>query len=370
MKKLAIHLNGHMRTFESTYADFFKNIIEVNSKKYDIDIFIHTWDELDQSQNNSWHKTLKQSFYPSFSGVKIDKEYKDKIEKIYKPVKMIIEKLDINEHGWFKTKEKVQFMRKNYEIKKSIKYDVYLYTRPDLLFLSPLYIDKYIDFCNLYFKFTFPQMFLAHSSFSRMPISHPFHLTEGDLLYFTTDSDLFIPNPQVYYKKICDCVNIGIDYFLHRDFHIWREISKEKYISFISIYNNKNILSKDPFFSENEEFKTLIFYSKYGTAKQRIQNQLSYKLGQAMIENSKSILGYIRMPYVLSYIKDKHKQEQKIYKQKIKKDPSLKLPPLESYPDYNEALKFKEHLSYKLGEALIKANNNWYGGGISNCGLR
>lgn len=98
-------------------------------------------------------------------------------------------------------------------------------------------------------------------------------------------------------------------------------------------------------------------------AKFRIQNHLSYKLGQAMIVNSKSLLGYIRMPFVLSYIKDKHKQEQKIYQEKIKKDPSLKLPPLESYPDYKEALKEKECLTYKLGEALIKASNNWYGGG-------
>ncbi|EIO9601954.1 hypothetical protein LRJ63_001765, partial [Campylobacter coli] len=80
-------------------------------------------------------------------------------------------------------------------------------------------------------------------------------------------------------------------------------------------------------------------------------------------------LGYIRMPFVLSYIKDKHKQEQKIYQEKIKKDPSLKLPPLESYPDYKEALKLKNHLSYKLGEALIQANKTWYGGGISNCYL-
>ncbi|EDO6935223.1 hypothetical protein FW177_08460, partial [Campylobacter coli] len=98
-------------------------------------------------------------------------------------------------------------------------------------------------------------------------------------------------------------------------------------------------------------------------AKFRIQNQLSYKLGQAMIVNSKSILGYIRMPFVLSYIHDKHKQEQKIYQEKIKKDPSLKLPPLESYPDYKEALKEKECLTYKLGEALIKANKTWYKGG-------
>ncbi|MCV3376278.1 hypothetical protein [Campylobacter sp. IFREMER_LSEM_CL2151] len=110
-------------------------------------------------------------------------------------------------------------------------------------------------------------------------------------------------------------------------------------------------------------FSCLSFQTKYGTAKTRIQNQLSYKLGQAMIVNSKSILGYIRIPFVLSYIKDKHKQEQKIYQEKIKKDPSLALPPLESYPDYQEALKLKNHLSYKLGQALIKANKTWYKGG-------
>ncbi|WP_086253873.1 hypothetical protein [Campylobacter sp. P091] len=94
------------------------------------------------------------------------------------------------------------------------------------------------------------------------------------------------------------------------------------------------------------------------TAKSRIKNQLSYKLGQAMIENSKSIWGYIRMPYILSYIKETHQKEQKLYQEKIKANPSLKLPPLETYPDYNEAIKIKEHLSYKLGEALINADKS------------
>ncbi|WP_246023133.1 hypothetical protein [Campylobacter estrildidarum] len=106
-----------------------------------------------------------------------------------------------------------------------------------------------------------------------------------------------------------------------------------------------------------------VTFIQANSAKARIQNQLSYKLGQAMIINSKSILGFIRMPYVLSYIKDKHKLEQKIYQEKIKKYPSLKLPPLETYSDYYEALKEKECFTYKLGQALIKANNNWYGGG-------
>lgn len=107
-----------------------------------------------------------------------------------------------------------------------------------------------------------------------------------------------------------------------------------------------------------------ITFIQANSAKARIQNHLSYKLGQALIANSKSLWGYIRMPYVLSYIKDKHKLQQKIYEEKIKKDPSLKLPPLETYPDYNEALKEKKCFTYKLGLALIEANKKWYGGGV------
>ncbi|OKY02009.1 hypothetical protein A0M39_09855 [Campylobacter jejuni] len=107
-----------------------------------------------------------------------------------------------------------------------------------------------------------------------------------------------------------------------------------------------------------------INYIDKNSAKSRIQNHLSYKLGQALITNSKSILGYIRMPFVLSYIKDKHKFEQKAYEEKIKDNPNLALPPLETYPDYNEALKEKECFTYKLGEALMQANKNWYGGGV------
>ncbi len=69
------------------------------------------------------------------------------------------------------------------------------------------------------------------------------------------------------------------------------------------------------------------------------------------------------MPMILLNIIISHKQAQKAYKLKIKKNPNLALPPLESYPDYKEALKEKECLTYKLGEALIKANKTWYKGG-------
>ncbi|EAI2970859.1 hypothetical protein E2810_05740 [Campylobacter coli] len=120
---------------------------------------------------------------------------------------------------------------------------------------------------------------------------------------------------------------------------------------------------RDRLYLRSLQANPLSFQSKYGTAKSRIQNQLSYKLGQTMIINSKNIFGILFMPvYIISTLLS-HKQEQKIYQEKIKKDPSLKLPPLESYPDYKEALKEKECLTYKLGESLIKANKTWYKGG-------
>ncbi|WP_235688435.1 hypothetical protein [Campylobacter coli] len=138
-----------------------------------------------------------------------------------------------------------------------------------------------------------------------------------------------------------------------------------KLISKYSIYfdPNKNlrniaILDEKYIWTLSEQL-TDIQYS----AKSRIRNHLSYKLGEAMIENSKSLLGYIRIPYVLSCIKDKHKQEQQQYQEAIKKNPNLKLPALESYPDYKESLKEKECFTYKLGEALIKADKTWYKGG-------
>ncbi|EOI5175276.1 glycosyltransferase family 2 protein, partial [Campylobacter jejuni] len=94
----------------------------------------------------------------------------------------------------------------------------------------------------------------------------------------------------------------------------------------------------------------LNFQNNYGKAKTRIQNQLSYKLGQALILNSKSVLGFLSLPFIILSIVVSHKQEQKAYKFKVKKNPNLALPPLETYPDYNEALKEKECFTYKLGE--------------------
>ncbi len=125
---------------------------------------------------------------------------------------------------------------------------------------------------------------------------------------------------------------------------------------------NKILQDKDKLLIAKESL--LNFQSHYGKAKTRIQNQLSYKLGQALIINSKSVLGFLFLPFIVLSIIISHRQEQKAYKIKIKKNPKLALPRLEAYPDYQEALKEKECFTYKLGEALVKTNKTWYNGGI------
>ncbi|KRS91140.1 alpha-2,3-sialyltransferase [Campylobacter jejuni] len=153
----------------------------------------------------------------------------------------------------------------------------------------------------------------------------------------------------------------------------WDKIAE--FIADIIKTNNENILGLNQTLEiKNQELrnqtnqihnlnKTLNFQNNYGKAKIRIQNQLSYKLGQALIINSKSVLGFLSLPFIILSIVISHKQEQKAYKFKVKKNPNLALPPLETYPDYNEALKEKECFTYKLGEEFIKASKNWYGGG-------
>ncbi|HEG5219707.1 TPA: sugar transferase, partial [Campylobacter jejuni] len=98
------------------------------------------------------------------------------------------------------------------------------------------------------------------------------------------------------------------------------------------------------------------------SAIERVKNHLAYKLGQAMIEFTNNGGGYIALFKKLYKIKKQHKKEQKIYQQTIQIFPQLKYPSLETCGDYEQALRYKFHLSYMLGEVLIKADKTWHKG--------
>ncbi|EAI4164297.1 galactosyltransferase [Campylobacter jejuni] len=375
-KRLAIQLFGHLRTYRETYQNFLKNIVEVNQDDgWDIDIFLHTWDKL-SSSNGSWHKNLNLNC--KLNDIPISNEDIQNIKLFYKPKKFLIEELTI-EHGRVASMRRVNDIKIKWQLSNQIKYDYNLFTRPDIMFMKPFKISSFFDpykYESVLQKMPLckKHMFTGSNIFRRMCVADPRYINEWDLIWIAS----FDPGLPFNDSEI---LQIPVDYRLYRDFFIWRDGDKiENLDPFVEvkdsqlknmeneilIRNNTIAEIKKKYIAVDEQSKEANIKTMQllkDVALSRIQNQLSYKLGQAMIVNSKSILGYIRMPFVLSYIKDKHKQEQKIYQEKIKKDPSLKLPPLEDYPDYQEVLKEKECLTYKLGEALIKANKIWYKGG-------
>ncbi|MCV3471383.1 SGNH/GDSL hydrolase family protein [Campylobacter sp. CNRCH_2015_0338h] len=84
----------------------------------------------------------------------------------------------------------------------------------------------------------------------------------------------------------------------------------------------------------------------YG-ASLRIKERLSYKLGEAIMKNSKSYLNCFKIPFELRKVKKEHFKNQKDQKN---------LPPLKAYADYKHAQIAKTHLPYLLGNALLRAS--------------
>ncbi|ECW8955384.1 glycosyltransferase [Campylobacter lari] len=98
-------------------------------------------------------------------------------------------------------------------------------------------------------------------------------------------------------------------------------------------------------------------------ATDHIKNQLCYKLGNQIVKST-SLVKIFLLPYRLLLILINHKIEKKILKIMSKKDPKYKTLSLNSYTDHMVALEVKNHLSYKIGQVLIRDCKNWYKGGI------
>ena len=114
----------------------------------------------------------------------------------------------------------------------------------------------------------------------------------------------------------------------------------------------------------HEKLKKYQEFLRIGTAQDRVKNELEYKIGTAILRYSGSISGCIKMPFIISYIKARHKQKQDEYNKKVQANPDLALPPLEFYPDYEEGLREKESLAYKVGQSYLSRTTG--GGGADH----
>ncbi|WP_447044882.1 hypothetical protein [Vreelandella sp. H-I2] len=84
----------------------------------------------------------------------------------------------------------------------------------------------------------------------------------------------------------------------------------------------------------------------YYGADERVKRQLTYRLG-AVVVKSNSVKDFFLLPIAL-------KREHTAYKKDLKTRKSEKLPPVAQYADAHKAEQVKRHLSYRLGEVILK----------------
>ncbi|EDP8166103.1 capsular biosynthesis protein [Campylobacter jejuni] len=153
--RVAVLFYGHARTFKQTYDSFKKNILDVN-KEIDIDIFIHTWDELEHLDlRHQYKKDLR------IAGKPLTQEDINFLKNKYKPLKIKIDKQLTFSESQINYIKKKGFNEKsyiaNYNISYSIsesnrlknmsqnKYDLIIMTRLDLMFLKPLKLFEALE---------------------------------------------------------------------------------------------------------------------------------------------------------------------------------------------------------------------------------
>ena len=157
--KIAICLSGHMRSYAITLPSF-KEV----TKDLDCDIFIHTWNKL-EADTSAWHSYDGQNL-PNFD---IDK---NEIQELYSPKELAISdqstiksmegiwKHNQSYHGLYCaafSKHAVNRLRKSYERKHNIKYDLIIFARPDVYFYNQFFEedldlgDVDLKYC-VYFK--------------------------------------------------------------------------------------------------------------------------------------------------------------------------------------------------------------------------
>ncbi|RTJ81093.1 hypothetical protein C3H50_09360, partial [Campylobacter jejuni] len=221
-KKLAIQLFGHIRTFEHTFLYFQNNIVGANIDDYEIDIFIHTWDEFSAMGKPN---TERYELNKPLCGKKLTAYDIDKIKKLYLPKKILVEKLT-TPYGGDASIEKVNYLREQYEREFNIKYHQILYIRPDVLPLHPLNINVFLEVHRKNNKNILNNKYIycATSLLDRLPIitcDNGFGVGECDLIWFCNFSS---KSP----IRDNNAIIVPIRYSLNYNFLIWRYLNTDK----------------------------------------------------------------------------------------------------------------------------------------------
>lgn len=125
--------------------------------------------------------------------------------------------------------------------------------------------------------------------------------------------------------------------------------TQEQLLSYRLKVDSKDVITREELIGEKKtkECRKNMNKGYYG-ARQRVENDLPYKLGSIIINYSDTPKNVAKIPKLMF--------EQ--YKDFLQKPDQSKLPPIEDYVDYKESEKVKQHLTYKVG--LIAAESIKY----------
>ncbi|WP_300703657.1 hypothetical protein, partial [uncultured Brachyspira sp.] len=223
-KNIALQLFGHLRSYEYVYISLIEKIVIPNKKKgYNVDIFIHTWNETDHS-TKTWHNQKAEQ-----RGTHITEKIKNQIIEIYNPKKILItEQIDVEDNelkikvndinisykvivNMAYTKYMVNKLRMEYSKDNNIKYDYVITTRPDILFKTEFIID---DFLKLFTDNNIPipnnAIFYGYKPFARGLVEYKYFLVGSDIIYFAKEETM--NKATNLYQKIENKV-LDINYF-------------------------------------------------------------------------------------------------------------------------------------------------------------
>ncbi len=204
VKRIAIQLFGHMRTFEQCAPTLFQHVVEPNvADGYEIDIFIHTWNQLD-------HNTIS---YRNHDVDAVDEKQTtddviQKIRNIYHPTDLIItpqqhrddviitEKLGGHPRSILGPLNMSYSLYKSSEIRRKSrkKYDWVIVTRPDIYFKKDLKIDSLLGLYSE-FHFDIPKnaLFYAQNPYrNNYGVADPRIIAGTDLIYFARPENVDI----------------------------------------------------------------------------------------------------------------------------------------------------------------------------------
>jgi len=131
------------------------------------------------------------------------------------------------------------------------------------------------------------------------------------------------------------------------------ELTQENELLLLQLHQVQEDLER--FYLENQRLKAKPVKpakspAPYGAA-DRVKQQLSYQLGNKMIERSRSLSGWLGLPFALIGVASQYKRD-------LPKRKATKQVPIEKYRDAHEAERVKQYLSYRLGTVLIKYGKN------------